>query len=79
MCNEQTHQTLTQPEHFTRHTMQVERACALTRRGLGSVSLEQAMEDAKDALSLADKDVSRECTHMLQLVVSGNLPAAARL
>jgi len=79
MCNEQNHQTLSQPEHFVRHTMNVERACALTRRGLGGVSLEQTMQDAQDALSLADKDVSRECTHMLQLVVSGNLPAAARI
>lgn len=79
MCNEQNHQTLSRPEHFVRHTMEVERACALTRRGLGSVSLEQAMQDAQEALSLADNDVARECTHMLQLVVSGNLPAAARL
>jgi hypothetical protein len=79
MCNEETHQTLTKPEHFVRHTMEVERACAATRRGLGNVSLEQAMQQAQEALLLADKDVSRECTHMLQLVVSGNLPAAARV
>ena len=79
MCNEETHQTLTKPEHFTRHTMEVERACAATRRGLGSISLEQAMQEAQDALSLVDKDVPRACTHMLELVMAGDLPAAARL
>jgi hypothetical protein len=79
MCNEEKHQTLTNPEHFSRHAMKVEGACAATRRGLGGISLEQAMQEAQEALSLADKDVSRECTHMLQLVVSGNLPAASRV
>jgi len=59
--------------------MEVERACALTRRGLGNVSLEKVMQDAEEALSLADKDVAVACTHMLQLVVSGKLPEAAKL
>ena len=79
MCNNETHINLTQPEHFMRHSMAVERACAQTRRGLGSISIEQAQNDARDALSLADRDVTKECARVLHLVVEGDLQTAARL
>lgn len=79
MCSNETHINLSQPEHFIRHSMAVERACAQTRRGLGSISIEQAQDDAREALSLADRDVAKECTRVLHLVVEGNLQAAAKL
>lgn len=79
MCSNETHTSLSQPEHFMRHSMAVERACALTRRGLGSISIEQAQNDARDALSLADRDVTKECARVLHLVIDGDLQEAARL
>lgn len=78
MCDQERHQSLTPPEHFMRHTIEVERACATTRRGLGGVSLENVIESARDALTLADPHVSPECIRMLQLVVEGDLETAAR-
>ena len=77
MCSNETHINLSRPEHFMRHSMAVERACAQTRRGLGSISIEQAQDDAREALSLADRDVAKECTRILQLVVEGDLQTAA--
>jgi hypothetical protein len=80
MCNQETHTNLSKPAHFMRHSMEVERACTeATRRGLGSVSVEQAMLDAQEALSLADSYVTPECTSRLQLVSNGDLLTAAQL
>lgn len=82
MCNEQNHANLSQPEHFTRHTMKVEQKCALARRAFDRLSvddMEHAAEDAREALSLADGAVSKECVHMLQLVLQGDMQTAAKL
>ncbi len=77
MCNNETHSSLSQPEHFTRHSMAVEQACSKTRRGLGAVSVEKAMQDAQEALSLADPGVPTESIKWLRSVLQGDLLAAS--
>ncbi|MBC7512242.1 hypothetical protein H7142_01100 [Candidatus Saccharibacteria bacterium] len=57
--------------------MAAEQACAMTRRGLGAVSVENAIKDAQEALQLADPGVSAECTKWLRSVVQGDLLSAS--
>lgn len=82
MCKETTHANLTQPDHFIRHTINVERACAIARRAFDRLTLddiEHAVEDAHEALLLADTSVTPECSRMLQLVEEGDLATASQL
>lgn len=78
MCTQESHQRLNQTEHFTRHTMEVERARSLARRDLAKVCLDDVMRDAHDALTLADEQVPIECLTMLRHAVEGDLQTAAR-
>lgn len=82
MCKETTHANLTQPEHFMRHTINVERYRSMARRAFDRLTLddiEHAVEDAHEALLLADADITPECTQMLHLVEEGDLRAAAAI
>ncbi|MES2876615.1 MAG: hypothetical protein V4678_04060 [Patescibacteria group bacterium] len=77
MCSNESHVSLSQPEHFVRHTMEVQRARAITRLGTRAVSVEDAMSEAKEALALTDDGVSTECVHMLRLAMQGDLSTAS--
>ena len=77
MCNQETHQSLSQPEHFVRHAMNVERArSAVARHDLGRVCMDDVMRDANDALLLADSFTPAESLQMLRFAVEGDLEAA---
>ncbi|MGB3946181.1 MAG: hypothetical protein WBK76_05090 [Candidatus Saccharimonadales bacterium] len=77
MCNEKSHDNLLQPAHFTRHAMALEQLRAVARRDIGSVSVTQAMQEAEEALSLADSGVDPNCIRQLQQVASGEVSFSA--
>jgi hypothetical protein len=83
MCNKETHTNLSKPAHFMRHSLEVEIACNKAKLcKLGDKAIEQALideaaENSREALLLADSYVTPECINRLQLVSAGNLLDAA--
>ena len=72
MCSNENHLELPSAAHFTQHSMEVERLFAVARR-VGSISVEIVQQEARDALSLADKGIPRECIQHLQEVAEGEV------
>jgi hypothetical protein len=72
MCNEKSHITLSQPEHFSRHAMELNRLRAVGRN-LGTISVDLVRQEASDALTLADRSVDPECVHYLEQLVNDEI------
>lgn len=77
MCNNESHNGLNQPEHFTRHSMRVEQLRNMAKSGLRAVSLDDLVSEASEALSLADKGVPKECIAQLAKLAAGETLQAA--
>lgn len=89
MCKETSHANLTQPEHFMRHTLKAEqyhsrkqRCRSIGQRVIDRLSLEeieQAKQEAHEALLLADSSVTLECISMLHSVEDDDPQSAAAI
>lgn len=76
MCNNESHNGLNQPEHFTRHSMRVEQLRNMAKSGLRAVSLDDLVSEASEALSLADPGVPKECVSILAKLAAGDIQHA---
>ncbi len=73
MCTNESHVSLLQPEHFTRHAMKANQLRAMAQSGLREVSVDTVVLEANEALNLKDEGVSKECLQMLGRLAQGDL------